>query len=96
MVRKMTDTHMHLIPGVDAVMDFLRGVQPESLLDVGSGWDVFLFPFLREFSWVVVRRTFCPTGWRFSRQSPGAALKIPPPWSEIFASGKMEKAALMW
>lgn len=71
MVRKMTDTHMHLIPGVDAVMDFLRGVQPEGLLDVGSGWGVFLVPFLREFPWEVVRRTFCPTGWRFSGNRQG-------------------------
>lgn len=37
------------LPRVAAVMGFLRGVQPESLLDVGSGRGVFLFPFLRDF-----------------------------------------------
>ena len=37
------------LPRVKAVMGFLRGVQPESLLDVGSGRGVFLFPFMREF-----------------------------------------------
>lgn len=42
------------LPRVKAVMGFLRGVQPESLLDVGSGRGVFLFPFMREFSWVPV------------------------------------------
>ena len=35
-------------------MGFLKGVQPESLLDVGSGRGVFLFPFLQEFPWVPV------------------------------------------
>ncbi len=35
-------------------MGFLRGIQPESLLDVGSGRGVFLFPFMREFPWVPV------------------------------------------
>lgn len=43
-----------LLPRVKAVMGFLRGVQPENLLDVGSGRGVFLFPFLREFPWVPV------------------------------------------
>ena len=42
------------LPRVKAVMGFLRGVQPESLLDVGSGRGVFLFPFMREFPWVPV------------------------------------------
>ena len=42
------------LPRVKAVMGFLRGVQPESLLDVGSGRGVFLFPFLREFPGVPV------------------------------------------
>ena len=42
------------LPRVKAVMGFLRGVQPESLLDVGSGRGVFLFPFMREFSWIPV------------------------------------------
>lgn len=37
------------LPRVTAVLGFLRGVQPESLLDVGSGRGAFLFPFLREF-----------------------------------------------
>ncbi|MBR6571825.1 MAG: class I SAM-dependent methyltransferase [Clostridia bacterium] len=34
---------------VQKVLGFLRGVWPESLLDVGSGRGVFLFPFLRAF-----------------------------------------------
>lgn len=42
------------LPRVKAVMGFLRGIQPESLLDVGSGRGVFLFPFMREFPWVPV------------------------------------------
>lgn len=42
------------LPRVKAVMGFLKGVQPESLLDVGSGRGVFLFPFLMEFPWVHV------------------------------------------
>lgn len=37
------------LPRVSAVLGFLRGVQPQSLLDIGSGRGVFLFPFLREF-----------------------------------------------
>ena len=43
-----------LLPRVKAVMGFLKGVQPESLLDVGSGRGAFLFPFLDEFPWVEV------------------------------------------
>jgi len=42
------------LPRVKAVMGFLRGVQPRSLLDVGSGRGVFLFPFLRAFPLVPV------------------------------------------
>ncbi len=37
------------LPRVSAVLGFLRGIQPQSLLDVGSGRGVFLFPFLRDF-----------------------------------------------
>ena len=41
------------LPRVQAVLGFLRGIVPagqcESLLDVGSGRGVFLFPLLREF-----------------------------------------------
>ena len=43
-----------MLPRVKAVMGFLKGVGPESLLDVGSGRGVFLFPFLEEFPWVPV------------------------------------------
>ncbi len=43
-----------LLPRVKAVMGFLKGIQPESLLDVGSGRGVFLLPFLKEFPWVSV------------------------------------------
>jgi len=42
------------LPRVKKVLGFLKAVQPESLLDVGSGRGVFLFPFLREFPWVNV------------------------------------------
>ena len=42
------------LPRVKKVLGFLKGVQPESLLDVGSGRGVFLFPFIREFPWVNV------------------------------------------
>lgn len=42
------------LPRVSAVLGFLHGVQPESLLDVGSGRGAFLFPFLREFPEVPV------------------------------------------
>ena len=42
------------LPRVHKVLGFLRGVYPESLLDVGSGRGVFLFPFLHEFSGVPV------------------------------------------
>ncbi len=37
------------LPRVRAALGFLRGVMPESLLDVGSGRGVFLFPFLNAF-----------------------------------------------
>ena len=37
------------LPRVRKVLGFLHAVQPESLLDVGSGRGVFLFPFLEEF-----------------------------------------------
>ena len=40
-----------LLPRVKAVLGFLRSIQPESLLDVGSGRGVFLFPFLSQFPW---------------------------------------------
>lgn len=43
-----------LLPRVKAVLGILKGIQPESLLDVGSGRGVFLFPFLQEFPWVEV------------------------------------------
>lgn len=42
------------LPRVKKAMGFLKSIQPESLLDVGSGRGVFLFPFLREFPWVPV------------------------------------------
>lgn len=39
---------------VRRVLGFLRSVQFDSLLDVGSGRGVFLLPFLSEFPWVTV------------------------------------------
>ena len=43
-----------LLPRVKAVLGFLRSIQPESLLDVGSGRGVFLLPFLNQFPWTQV------------------------------------------
>ena len=42
------------LPRVKAVMGMLKGLQPESLLDVGSGRGVFLLPFLKELPHVPV------------------------------------------
>lgn len=42
------------LPRVKKVIGFLKAVQPESLLDVGSGRGVFLFPFMRQFPWTQV------------------------------------------
>ena len=42
------------LPRVRLVMGFLRGIYPESVLDVGSGRGVFLFPFLREFPYTPI------------------------------------------
>ena len=42
------------LPRVRWALGFLRGVAPESLLDVGSGRGVFLLPFLRQFPGVPV------------------------------------------
>jgi len=42
------------LPRVHKVLGFLKGIQPENLLDVGSGRGVFLFPFLQAFPWVPV------------------------------------------
>ena len=36
------------------VMGFLRSIQFETMLDVGSGRGVFLIPFMKEFPWVQV------------------------------------------
>lgn len=44
----------HDLPRVKRVLGILSGLQPESLLDVGSGRGVFLFPFLRQFPGVSV------------------------------------------
>ncbi len=42
------------LPRVRKVLGFLKGVAFDSLLDVGSGRGVFLFPFLEQFPWVQV------------------------------------------
>lgn len=42
------------LPRVRKVISFLRAIYPESLLDVGSGRGVFLFPFLHAFPGVPV------------------------------------------
>lgn len=44
----------HDLPRVKRVLGLLSGLQPESLLDVGSGRGVFLFPFLKSFPGVPV------------------------------------------
>lgn len=46
-------THEEL-PRVRRVLGFLKSVQFESLLDVGSGRGVFLLPFMEQFPWVSV------------------------------------------
>ena len=57
---KQNELKMHrfkqhdLLPRVSKVLGFLRGVWPESLLDVGSGRGVFLFPFMNTFEGVPV------------------------------------------
>ena len=43
-----------VLPRVQTALGFLRGVGPESLLDVGSGRGAFLFPFLCAFPGVPV------------------------------------------
>ncbi len=50
---RFKDTHRDL-PRVRKVLGFLKGIAFESLLDVGSGRGVFLFPFLTDFPWVQV------------------------------------------
>ncbi|MBQ5771590.1 MAG: class I SAM-dependent methyltransferase, partial [Clostridia bacterium] len=42
------------LPRVQKAIGFLKGVWPESLLDVGSGRGVFLFPFLEAFPFTPV------------------------------------------
>lgn len=46
--------NMGELPRVQKAIGFLKGVWPESLLDVGSGRGVFLFPFLEAFPSVPV------------------------------------------
>ena len=47
------NTHTDM-PRVKRVTGFLKSIGFESLLDVGSGRGVFLFPFMEEFPWVRV------------------------------------------
>lgn len=42
------------LPRVKMALGFLKAVYPESLLDVGSGRGVFLFPFMRDFPYARV------------------------------------------
>ena len=42
------------LPRVRAVLGVLYGIQPQNLLDIGSGRGVFLFPFMRDFPYVPV------------------------------------------
>lgn len=46
--------NMGELPRVQKAIGFLKGVWPESLLDVGSGRGVFLFPFLEAFPFTPV------------------------------------------
>ncbi len=50
---RFKNTHDEL-PRVRRVLGFLKGISFDSLLDVGSGRGVFLFPFLCAFPWVEV------------------------------------------
>lgn len=52
-IYRFKTTHRDM-PRIKKVIGFLRGISFESLLDVGSGRGVFLFPFLTEFPWVEV------------------------------------------
>ena len=38
-----------ILPRVKIVLGYLKGIYPETLLDVGSGRGIFLFPLLKEF-----------------------------------------------
>ena len=51
---RFKNTH-DLMPRVKRVLGYLRGQQFSSLLDVGSGRGVFLWPFLNAFPWVDVQ-----------------------------------------
>ncbi len=42
------------LPRVKQVLGFLHSINPQSILDVGSGRGVFLFPFMRDFPFVPV------------------------------------------
>lgn len=50
---RFKNTH-DMLPRVKRVIGFLRGIPMESLMDVGSGRGVFLWPFLNEFQNVKV------------------------------------------
>jgi len=52
-LHKFKRTHESL-PRVRRVLGFLRGIAPESLLDVGSGRGAFLWPCLNTFPWLPV------------------------------------------
>lgn len=41
-----------VLPRVSIVLGFLKNIYPESILDVGSGRGVFLFPLLKEFPYI--------------------------------------------
>ena len=43
-----------LLPRVNIILGFLKGIEPNSLLDVGSGRGVFLFPLLNEFPYLKI------------------------------------------
>lgn len=42
------------LPRVNIVLGFLKGIHPESLLDIGSGRGVFLFPLLNELGYLKI------------------------------------------
>ncbi|MBQ3253696.1 MAG: methyltransferase, partial [Acholeplasmatales bacterium] len=54
-IGKANDLKLHYfkekenLPRVDIVLGFLKNIYPKTLLDVGSGRGVFLFPLLKEF-----------------------------------------------
>lgn len=76
------------------VLGFLRSVQFETLLDVGSGRGVFLLPFLSEFPWVrVTSADILPHRVRFWEDlRDGGIAQVTPMLADITAMPLPEKS----